>query len=57
MGAELKNIVKKKFVGGLCKEPVFDRVCEEKTTVTFIDFFKIALAKEAVFKEQSGGVT
>lgn len=52
-GANLANNIKDRFVCGLLKGKIFDRICEEKLTVTYEELLKIAMSKELILKDES----
>lgn len=47
-GANLSEILRDKFVCGLSPSAIYDRLCEEKHTITSEECVKIAQAREAV---------
>lgn len=49
-GADLAGIIKDRFVCGLLETKIFDRICEEKTSVSYEDLLKIALSKELLVR-------
>ncbi|XP_037037375.1 uncharacterized protein K02A2.6-like [Bradysia coprophila] len=51
-GNYFKDVLRDKFVCGLSRGPVFDKVCEKKGDTTFEDLLKVALAKELAVKER-----
>lgn len=52
-GANLNNIIKDRFICGLQKGKIFDRICEEDLNVSYEDILKIALSKEIIEHNQS----
>lgn len=52
-GANLNTILMDRFICGLLKGKVFDRICEEEITVSYEQILKIALSKELIEKDES----
>ena len=51
-GNNLAGNIKDRFVCGLLKGKIFDRICEEELTVSYEDLLKIALSKELIEKDE-----
>lgn len=52
-GDYLKEVLRDKFVCGLRRGPVFDKLCEQKSTDSFEELVKVALIKELAVKERT----
>ncbi|XP_072398343.1 uncharacterized protein [Diabrotica undecimpunctata] len=50
-GNILSSVLKDKFITGLKKGPILDRLCEEEHTLSFEALVEIALKKEATFEQ------
>lgn len=46
-GEQLDNCVRDRFVTGMCRGRILDRVCEEEHTATIATLYDVALKKEA----------